>query len=319
MAAIVSSSQGRSSLLRVVVTCTQRKKRPVPAGLKLRTITAQQTRTRIKRWAERLSEPSVDTTSALDMYAGEHWDIARHMAVTEHPKVPRRELWVCSAGYGLIPVEAAIVPYSATFSVGTPDSIPHGPEGAATWWAALADWSGPTTAPRSLNELAVSQPTARLILVLSATYLAACRDDILRAIASLKEPKLLSIISAGTKGDKELQEFLLPVDARLQYALGGSRQALNVRVIDHLLAGGHYDHQDMFETLTRLLACQPPVRAYNRQPATDGEVRTFIREALRSNKFSTHTRLLGEFRSSQRACEQARFASLFHLERRSSQ
>jgi hypothetical protein len=319
MAEIVSCGQSRLSPVRIVVTCTQRKTRSVPARLKLRTITALRTSTRLKSWAQRLSEPTVDATSALELYAGEHWDIARRMASTKYSKAPSRELWVCSAGYGLIPVEAAIVPYSATFSVGTPDSIPDGPEGAARWWAALADWRGPVRAPRSLEELVASDPTARLVLVLSAAYLSACRDDIMQAVAGLEDPKLLSIISAGTKGDKELQQFLLPVDARLQYALGGSRQALNVRAADHLLAAGHCDHHDMSEALSRLLSRQPPLRRYNRHRATDEEVRAFIREALRTNGWATHTRLLREFRSSQRACEQARFASLFHLERRSQQ
>lgn len=314
---MASDHQTRSRRLRIIVTCAQRKTRPVPAELKLRTITTRRADTRLETWAQHLIDASEGAMPALELYAGEHWDIARRLASTDYPKGLRGELWVCSAGYGLIPAEARIVPYSATFSAGTPDSIPGGPKGASNWWASLARWAGPVTAARSLGELAASDPTARLLLVLSASYLTACRDDVMSAIANLEHPKLLSIISAGTKGHNELHQFLLPVDARLQYALGGSRQALNVRAADYIMSTGRYDHDDMSEGLAKLLATQPPLRYYDRRPATDDEVRKFIRQALCANARATHTGLLREFRSSQRACEQARFAALFQIERRS--
>jgi hypothetical protein len=155
-----------------------------------------------------------------------------------------------------------------------------------------------------------------LLLVLSAPYLRACRDDVLSAIDRLEHPGLLSIVSAGTKADKELEGFLLPADARLQHEFGGTRQALNVRVAEHLLSAGLYEHDEMAEALAMLLARQPALVRYGRRPATDAEVRAFVREALLMDVKATHTRLLREFRRSQRACEQSRFASLFHLERK---
>ena len=316
MVEVAPRRQARPVPLRVVVTCTQRKTRPVPGSLRLRTITAVRTSTRLDSWARRLSSASVSTAPALGLYAGEHWDIARRLATAANPTAPQTELWVCSAGYGLIPTDAPVVPYSATFSPGGPDSVPAGTAGAADWWAALASWEGPVRGPRSLADLVASDPRARVVLVLSAPYLRACRDDILAAVASLKDLKLLSIISAGTKDDKELQTFLLPADARLQHVLGGTRQALNVRVAEHLLSAGILDHDAMSGALASLLASQPPVPRYDRLPATDDEVRAFIRAAVRSDGDITHTRLLREFRSAQRACEQTRFAALFRLERR---
>ena len=299
--------------VRVVVTCSHRKTRPVPTSLRLRGVTSIRTPTRVRTWMTRLAETPVSSAPALDLYAGEHWDVARRLAQTS-PTGSEVDLWVCSAGYGLIPATAPIVPYAATFTVGNPDSVPDGAEGATAWWDALSEWNGPTGGARSLRDLVGSDAKTRVLLVLSAAYLKACRDDICRAIDGLADTKQLSIISAGTKVDDQLDRFLLPCDARLQTAVGGTRQALNVRAAEYLLATGIVGHDEMSEALAKLLADQPAVVRYERRPASDVEVRTFIRGRLRTNPGATHTRLLREFRNENRACEQARFAGLFVAE-----
>ncbi len=261
----------------------------------------------------RLAETSVSPAPALDLYAGEHWDVARRLARTRPTGTPV-ELWVCSAGYGLIPAAAPIVPYAATFAAGNPDSVPDGTVGARAWWDALSEWAGPIGGTRTLSDLVGSDSKSRVLLVLSATYLNACREDISRAIARIADTKQLSIISAGTKDDGELKNFLLPCDARMQTAVGGTRQALNVRAAEYLLAASIVDHDEMSEALGKLLADQPAIARYERLPASDAEVRAFIHARLRINPGATHSRLLREFRDKNRACEQVRFAGLFVAE-----
>jgi hypothetical protein len=251
----------------------------------------------------------------VDLYAGEHWGVASRIATNSSPAGSEIELWVCSAGYGLIPADAPILPYSATFATGNPDSIPDGAEGAVAWWASLSEWAGPAAGARSLADLVGSEDRARVLLVLSSSYMRACHDDICRA-ASLARNKQLSIISAGTSRDDELNEFLLPIDARLQSALGGTRQALNVRAAQYLLAAGIETHAAMHDALSELLADQPELTRYERQPVGDAEVRAYIRKRLRGDNEATHTRLLRDFRDSNHACEQGRFAALFRSEKR---
>ena len=67
--------------------------------------------------------------------------------------------------------------------------------------------------------------------------------------------------------------------------------------------------------LAKLLADQPAVARYDRRPATDAEVRAFIRAGVRRRPRSYAHQLLREFRDANRACEQARFADLFRAER----
>jgi hypothetical protein len=298
--------------VRVVVTCTRRKTRPISRSLHMRNVPGARLSTRFRHWTERLTNPAVQRVPALDLYAGEHWTIARRLC-GEAEKPAKIDLWVCSAGYGLIPVDAPIAPYSATFVPGDPDSVPGT---AADWWETLADWEGPVGGARSFVELVSSDPSARLILVLSAAYLRACHNDICKAAEKLSDPRLLSILSAGTKHDRDLSDFLLPVDARLQPLLGGTLQALNIRATEDLLTTGLDSHDNMSASLQRLLAEQPPPRRYNRRRATDAELRSFIRDHLRSNPLATHTRLLRELRDADYASEQGRFAALFDAETR---
>ncbi len=301
--------------IRVVVTCTHRKRQPVPSSLRLRRVTGVRTPTRLRTWVERLTTTSVPTTPAIDLYAGEHWDVARRLANLSDAD-RSVELWVCSAGYGLIPASAPLLPYAATFTPGNADSVPDGAEGASAWWNALASWEGPLPSPRSITDLVAADPESRVLLALSATYLRACGDDVSRSLERTQRSGQVSVISAGTKDSGALADALLPGDARLQAAFGGTRQALNVRIAEHLLTAGLIDHDDMAETLAKMLVDQPAIPRYERQAATDAEVRRFIRNRLRTDPSATHTRLLREFRDDQRACEQSRFAALFRSETR---
>lgn len=292
------------------MTCTLRKTSPVPPSLRVRAVTGVRLSTRFQHWTERLTNAQVPSRPALDLYAGEHWTMARRLA-DESQTVAAVDLWVCSAGYGLIPATTPIAPYSATFAPGNPDTVP-GP--ATDWWAALGDWEGPAERPRRLVDLAASDPSARHLFVLSAAYLRACHADVCQAAEKLNGSGRLSVISAGTKRDRDLADVLLPADARLQAVLGGTLQALNIRAAKHLLRAGLVDHEDMAASLRRLLADQPPPRRFNRRRVSDAELRSFIRDRKRADPTATHTRLLREARAANYACEQARFAALFAAE-----
>jgi hypothetical protein len=287
----------------------------VPNALRLRRVTGVRTSTRLRAWTERLTASSEPVTQAIDLYAGEHWDVARRLTSASSANLTV-ELWISSAGYGLIPSNAPIRPYAATFTAGSADSVPDGADSAAAWWDALSDWVGPSPGLRSITDLVTADPESRVLLTLSATYLKACRKDVVRAVGRTHHNGQLSIISAGTKDDPQLAPYLLPSDARLQTAFGGTRQALNVRAAEHLLAAGVTDHDEMSETLAKLLVDQPSIAHYERRPATDAEVRAFIQDRLKTDPSATHTRLLREFRDDDRACEQGRFAALFRAETR---
>ena len=109
----------------VVVTCTDRKRLPVPAGLQLRSVPS--TGDRFDAWKKRL-EQAERSTPALDLYAGEAWQVVRELAPVA-PSGHTVSRWVVSAGYGLIGINTQLSPYGAAFSAGKLDSVSRGTNG----------------------------------------------------------------------------------------------------------------------------------------------------------------------------------------------
>jgi hypothetical protein len=219
-------------------------------------------------------------------------------------------LWVCSAGYGLIPAEALVRPYAATFSVGS-DRVPGGIGGAREWWHALTGWEGPVPGrPRSIRSLAAGDPSACFLIALSAAYLDACRDDIIAAAGQAADPDTFIVVSAGAQFPDGDGAAMVPADARLQAVLGGTRQALNARIAAHLLSRRIGSRTEAMHYMTRLLGEQPTLTRYERKKLSDQEVTEKITDRLAQAPGTSASRLLREFRDAGYACEQQRFAEL---------
>ena len=148
----------------LIVTCTSRKRFPVPSLAQMRQVQGATLAKRLENWIDRLAEAPAQTIDVGQLYCGGHWDVVRRL-----PNVAKIPLtvWVTSAGYGLIPAWAPVKPYAATFDARHPDTVIRAGTDAASWWRALAEWNGPTTTPRTIMQLASWSPDARLILVLS--------------------------------------------------------------------------------------------------------------------------------------------------------
>lgn len=300
----------RGRRLHIVVTCANRKRVPVPMALHLRRTRGARPTQRAARWIERIAATRTEAISAGDLYAGEHWDVARSLPAAAHGFVSPK-LWVASAGWGLIVADARIYPYSATFSPHHPDSVATTAAGNEAWWDALATWEGPTSGvARSLTALVASHPRDRVLLVLSQAYLAACHADLRGALERAYDGQV-SVIAAGATATPDLVDVMMPADARLQHHVGGTRGGLNVRIARSVLTAGLSDHRAMSEHLRDQLAVSPTLIAYDRQRLNDAEVLAFIRSHLAVDRDASHSRLLRALRDEGKACEQSRFAELF--------
>jgi hypothetical protein len=303
---------GQPGTVHVILTCASRKTLPVPEGLRLDSVPGRGLERRAHEWIGRLaSTGSTAVMAARDLYAGEHWLIARSLPALARDA--RVRLWVCSAGYGLIPVDAFIRPYAATFS-GPSDRVPGGADGARQWWHALADWEGPARGePRSLRLLVAADPSASFLVALSAAYLNACREDITAAARQVRDPDRFMVVSAGAHLSGTDAEWMVPASARLQALLGGTRQALNARIAAHLLSSGIRSRAEASRYMTKVLAGQPPVRRYERKKLTDEQARAMIASRLDEAPGISASRMLREFRDAGYACEQQRFGQLHQL------
>ena len=252
-----------------------------------------------------------------ELYAGDHWANVRSLKSSYF----EIDIWVCSAGYGLIHFNDHVPPYAATFSRNHPDSVAaHLPESERhnanqNWWKATASkWKKHfIDKPRSLADLMATYPNRSMLMVASDNYMRAIADDLRNGVSHLAQSDQLAIVCAGVKGIDGLEQNLVPCDARMQGALGGARRSLNTRMAAKIIRESRQPPSatNLRMRYQKLLSEQPPIQKYNRQQLSDDEVKAFIQKHLRSSPDLQHSPLLRVLRDSNMACEQKRFANLY--------
>jgi hypothetical protein len=271
-----------------------------------------------------LSTHSIDAVPAVDLYAGDHWAVAKSLPAAATASGLDAHLWVASAGYGLVPVEAKLRPYSATFGAGHSDSVFLEGLGTAArseftreWWAYLSEMPGPQRgAPRTVTQLVKRFPDAYVLVAGSADYISAMQDDLKSAISRTPNPDRIVIVSRPSTFAKGLLgNHLVPSDARLQRSVGGARTSLHVRVAKKLLeeiSRWEFSASILRAHYRRVLASSAEAPTFDRERLTDEQVERFIRtESYRTPGISC-TRALRALRDGGLACEQSRFKSIFH-------
>jgi hypothetical protein len=234
----------------------------------------------------------------------------------------KANIWICSAGYGLLSLDCKIHPYSATFAPHHPDSVCRKVSGKVSeslpqaWWRLLSEWEGPTSAmPRRLADVPHSFHGSAIWIVASEIYLHAIAEDVRALAAQLCDRDCLSLFSAGTKSLPGLTEYLLPLDARLQGVAGGARRSLNIRLARHALLKLKKtgpEHSSLKSAFEKLSATQPTLISPARTRLIDQDIEQFILKALQKKPCRAFSPLLRKLRDQGFACESGRFASLFH-------
>jgi hypothetical protein len=311
--------------VRIVASCTQGKRLPVPPDLRLGSIFNGTLEGRFVTWRDRLQQSHVKPVAAVDLYRGQHWAVVRELPAVARAAGYLADLWVASAGYGLVPAEAQVRPYSATFAVSEEDSVWRLGDGNRrkvhqTWWNRLQEIPGPAAgAPRSLTTLAGMTSNGVILVIASPAYIAAMADDLAGARARLADPRRLIVISSRHSSLPEwLESHLVPSEAPLGKMLGGSRGSLHARTARRVLQEEALPLRAdiLVPRYQRLLATVEDATVPTRLKLADDEVRSFIREAISGNRELSCTAALRSLRNSGQACEQRRFADLYAEVRR---
>lgn len=302
--------------MHLVVTCTQRKTLVAPAELQVGSLQGESTAARAVEWRSRLGAYDGEHREARSLYAGDSWKVSRELEqVAQNVCV-----WVCSAGYGLVPLEAELAPYAATFAPGQADSIASvggqgGWQQCREWWATITQGDG-MAAGAAPSFRALAERGEPVVFTGSESYVRSVGPDLRAAAARLQDRLIL--ISAGTGEnvllENDLVQHAVPCSARFQATLGGSRQSLNVRILKTLLDEDveSWSAPAVAALLAERAADLPELPTYDRTPAKDDEeIREWIRDALKDRRRPAHSPLLREYRDSGKRCEQKRFRSLF--------
>jgi hypothetical protein len=299
----------------MVVACAQTKTLPVPPELELGRVPAAIVSARAHAWVEKRDAACAAELPALDLYSGTYWATIRRLKDTAVVLGYETRLWVASAGYGLVPDNASLKPYSATFAAGDADSVCNKSYSRGARATVLRDWWTIISGDRGVASVATADRRGSLLIVAGPAYVNAMWHDLSRAAAALASLEQLVIVSSRESAAPPiLRSNVVRSEARLAHAVGGALPVLHARVTEKVLevANGKPLQAGLLRThFARVLARQPEWQLPVREKSADEEVRAFVRRELRSNPALSYTAALRTYRGTGRACEQKRFKTLF--------
>lgn len=202
-----------SGNIHLIVTCTRRK--TVAAGDAIFPDEREVERA-YGIWQERLAQARRGSPpmTAGELYTGQHWSRAAATAARNGA-----EMWVISAGLGLLHASDPVVPYEATFS-----SMP---------FCHRTHWERLTTRPlserrcTSLKTLMQARPDDRFVVAASPVYLRAVESDLLAGRGALTTPEQLQVVtSKGYQGS--LKDSVRYTSAGMMKGLNTNMTGLNV-------------------------------------------------------------------------------------------
>lgn len=259
---------------------------------------------------------------AENLYAGAGW--RETLAAFREAGGPEKaDLFILSAGFGLVHYAEELPSYTATFSKdacriaqfitssATPFAVRH-----REWWRAINQARLANSSP--LAALAPQYPHARFWVAASQGYLAAARDD-LDVLAVACGPEKLFLVSIGARPcdlTPALKACLLPVDLQVERLLPGLRTAINPRslawLLEKIAPEGEFSREELCQSITTALAVAlPPSPRTERTRISDAEVLDWIAAQRRSGPAACSV-LLRRLRDAGQACEASRFSRLYH-------
>ncbi len=300
-----------TDVINLVVTCSSRKASAPEASLQARNLRGATLTARVRNWTHQLSIQTKGI-AASELYKGDHWTVVRSIAPFRG--AAQVNVWIASAGYGLISPHTKIVAYAATLAARHVDSVASSSGERRAWWASLTTRTprGVPGSPHNVRQLAARFSSSPLIIAASPEYIDAMTDDILAASRRLSRPELLSILCRVDGAPPELQPFAVTLTADLASELGGTLTSLNARVLRWLVSTGTATlvRPTILRNIRRLAGRCSKRIVPQRARMTDGEIRKRIVFEQR-RVWRSRSALLKTIREQGYAVEQARFGRIY--------
>lgn len=257
------------------------------------------------------------TVCAEDLYKGGHWATAKSI-LNNYPV----DLWVISAGLGLLHHKDNVVPYKATFAVGYDESIPlysHEYVGKSfyrTWWKEITNRSiFKSNHPTSILDLMKKKKKDYYIICGSPDYINAIELDIINGLEYLVDAKKQLLIITSRKINDRLVAYLFKTNQNMAQWLKCNMLMLNISVAKYIVKEFTSKQlSDLNELSINILdeLKELPVREVKKGTRrSPEEVKDFILKLMQQNPGMSATRALREFRDSGNSFEEKRFRAEF--------
>ncbi|EOZ9345915.1 hypothetical protein ACQYEA_004602 [Enterobacter hormaechei] len=252
------------------------------------------------------------------LYKGGHWATA----ISIHEIYPV-ELWVLSAGLGLLKRGDNVVPYQATFAVGHNDSIPlfsksyKGKEFHQIWWSELNKHSPfQEKHPVSLTDLMKTKPDEYFIICGSPDYISAVGPDVITGLPYLHSAEKQVLIISSSRVKSPLNHYLLESNKRIAEWLNCNMLMLNIKIAQYVIeqfTREGYDNLGLLaDRLNKKFSSLPAACKKQGVRRTPEEVEDWVLQHLKEVPDTSASRALRVFRDSGNSFEEKRFRALFH-------
>ena len=299
----------------LVVTCTKTKKLASCERMAFGSLPSGTAESVAADWLVRAEEAKQRDT-AYRLYGGAGW--SQSLRAWQAIKAQKGELFIASAGFGLLRSDEIVPPYAATFSP-EDDQIARTLSGSASttevhraWWAAINKVRLNTATPlcQSLGGFDY------VVAALSAHYFRAVRDD-LAALAEKIGPTKLFVVATGV-AEAEVAEVLrpcfLPIGVAVEGLLNGPRATLNQRalvwLLEEIVPRTGWERAAMEAEIRRRLKSLRPAEKSLKQRLSDSEVEKWVRQQWKKAPREGRTALLRRLRKVGYSCEQNRFSEI---------
>lgn len=233
-------------MLHLIVPCTA-SKRGKPR-LQLRDIAPGPTRARLAAWSRFYSRPSGREPGERwwtpeQLYRGPSWSVTQRIRAALRARGAEHQCFVASAGWGLIEsTRPSLLPYSATFAASA-DSV-GSPEACREWWWLLGECWSPAVcwSIRLLSAVELGEP---MLVVLSASYMNACRDDLVAALEWRAPGELLLVTSEHADVPEALEPWTARTSKSMMRGLGANCVTLNHAAALAIVQRIDLDHLDV--------------------------------------------------------------------------
>lgn len=295
----------------IVTNCTARKRsRELPvSSAEIRNVNSVHDLAR--SWV-RLAQGRASAARAADLYGGRSF---RDAAVAAESC--QGDLFIVSAGFGLVSSTAALPNYALTVSHGAgsiASQLKQFNASPADWWRALCVEIG---SPAPVSQLVRQRPAAVVLIALPSSYLRMVAPELsILSTHELSRLRLFTSLAGLGVLEPRAADCVLPYDDRLSGLRGhaGTRTDFPQRALRHfveVLHGHQLPLQEGKAAVIRALSRHKPPERQVRARATDDEICSAIRSLSASGIRSAST-LLRRLRDEQGiACEQGRFRSLW--------
>jgi len=273
----------------------------------------------INSWCNALNEAisTSATVYAEDLYKGGHWATAKAI-LTDYPV----DLWVLSAGLGLLHHKDKVVPYRATFAVGYDESIPLysqeyvGRSFHRTWWKEITSRSiFKSEHPTSILDLMKKNKKDYYVICGSPDYINAIELDIINGLEYLVDAKKQLLIITSKKINDRLTAYLFKTNQNMAQWLRCNMLMLNISVAKYIVkeftSKKFNNLNELSQKLVEELKELPEREVKKGIRRSPEEVRSFILKLMQQKPDLSATNALREFRNSGNSFEEKHFRAEF--------